>query len=184
MTDLLNSLFHALSPLWEMSLTAAYAAAVVALLRLVLKKRAPRQVLCLLWLVVFARLLIPVSLESPLSILPDAEQVQLAQELPAKLVGGGQTTPGQVPAQNHGTDQNPAQDQTQPGGVTANPVSQGNIEPDAAPVFPILTAPSGVTPNTPQPESQSGFPGRPFSPGCGWRERWLWPATAWSPPCA
>ena len=58
MTALLNSLFAALSPLWDMSLTAAYAAAVVVVLRFILKKRAPKQVLCLLWLVVFARLLV------------------------------------------------------------------------------------------------------------------------------
>jgi len=48
MSALLNALFHALSPLWEMSLTAAYATAVVVLLRLILKKRAPKQVLCVL----------------------------------------------------------------------------------------------------------------------------------------
>ena len=58
MIDLLNSLSRALPLLGEMSLTAAYVAAVVAVLRLILKKRAPKQVLCLLWLVVFARLLI------------------------------------------------------------------------------------------------------------------------------
>ena len=65
MIALLNSLYGALASLWEMSLTAAYAAAIVIVLRFVLKKRAPKQVLCLLWLVVFARLLIPVNLESP-----------------------------------------------------------------------------------------------------------------------
>ena len=87
MTALLNSLFGSLTPLWEMSLTAAYVTALVVLLRLVLKKRAPKQVLCLLWLVVFARLLIPVNLESPFSILPDEERVQAVQGLPAKLAG-------------------------------------------------------------------------------------------------
>ena len=150
MSDLLSSLFRALSPLWEMSLTAAYAAAIVALLRLVLKKRAPRQVLCLLWLVVFARLLIPVSLESPMSIVPDAQQVQLAQELPSKLTGGEQA----APAQDHGPAQDPAQGQT-PGGVTADPVSQGNT---GAANDPILSVPSGAVPDVPQGSAQAGFP--------------------------
>ena len=72
MVDRLSALFQSLAPLWEMSVTAAYASAIVMVLRLLLKKRAPRQVLCLLWLVVFARLLIPVTLESPLSIVPSA----------------------------------------------------------------------------------------------------------------
>lgn len=150
MTAQLNSLFRAISPLWEMSLTAAYAAAVVALLRLILKKRAPRQVLCVLWLVVFARLLIPVSLESPVSIVPDAQQVQLAQE---RLAGLGQGAPAQKPAQNPA--QNPAQGQTP--GVTANPVSQGNAAHD-----PALSAPGGTlspaAPAAPREEAPAGFP--------------------------
>lgn len=72
MTALLNSLYDALSPLWEMSFTAAWVSGVVFLLRLLLKKRAPKRVLCLLWLVVFARLLIPVTPESPVSLVPTA----------------------------------------------------------------------------------------------------------------
>lgn len=62
----------ALTPLWGMSLTAAYAAGIVFLLRLALKKRAPRQAVCLLWLIVFTRLLLPFSLQSPLSAVPQA----------------------------------------------------------------------------------------------------------------
>ena len=82
MIDLLNSLSRALPLLGEMSLTAAYVAAVVAVLRLILKKRAPKQVLCLLWLVVFARLLIPANLESPLSILPDQDRFKRSRTYP------------------------------------------------------------------------------------------------------
>lgn len=146
MIDLLNSLYRALPVLGEMSLTAAYAAAVVAVLRMILKKRAPKQVLCVLWLVVFARLLIPVNLESPLSILPDQEQVQAVQDLPAMLIGGGQAAPeqnpGQIPVQG------------QPGSPAANPVSQENVKPDA----PALSLPGGVTPSAPRDEAPAGFP--------------------------
>lgn len=135
MIERLNALFAALSPLWEMSLTAAYAAAIVAGLRLILKKRAPRQVLCLLWLVVFARLLIPLSLESPVSIVPDAlprqEQHQAEPAIPP------------VSAQGTGSAQNPAGAQA-PGGITADPVTQ--IQPGGVPV---LTAPEGAVPQTP-----------------------------------
>ena len=139
MIDLLNSLFRALPLLGEMSLTAAYVAAVVAVLRLILKKRAPKQVLCLLWLVVFARLLIPVNLESPLSILPDQERVQAVQDLPTMLIGGGQAAPAQVPAQGQG----------QTGGVTADPVVQSN---------------PGPVPTAPRPES-AAFPWRALLAG-------------------
>lgn len=148
MLDFLSTLFQSLAPLWEMSVTAAYAAAIVIVLRLLLKRRAPRQVLCLLWLVVFARLLIPVSLESPLSIVPGAQQVQFAQELPSKLAGGGQTHSTQN--QNHNPIQNQTPEQTggQAGGVTVNPVSHGNSG-----SVPTLTLPEGAAPPAPQPEA-------------------------------
>lgn len=148
MLDFLSALFQSLAPLWEMSVTAAYAAAIVIVLRLLLKRRAPKQVLCLLWLVVFARLLIPVSLESPLSIVPGAQQVQFAQELPSKLAGGGQTHSTQN--QNHNPIQNQTPEQTggQAGGVTVNPVSHGNSG-----SVPTLTLPEGAAPSAPQPEA-------------------------------
>lgn len=147
MLDFLNTLFRSLSPLWEMSLTGAYAAAILIVLRLVLKKRAPRQVLCLLWLVVFARLLIPVSLESPLSIVPEARPVQ------AQVHPGGETV-GQFP-ENPATPtapvQNPAQGQNP--GIAANPaISNPN------PGEPTLTPPEGVHPDVPRPETPAPFP--------------------------
>lgn len=174
MTDLLAALSRALPTLGGMSLTAAYAAAVVAAVRLLLKKRAPKRVLSLLWLVVFARLLIPVPLESPVSIVPDARQVrQLTQQapIPPEADGGravpiqpvlqgpaqghdpaqGQTQghdPAQNPAQGYGPALNPAQGHT--GGVTAGPVSQGDANSASVPV---LTAPAA-----PRPEAPSPFP--------------------------
>ena len=135
MIERLNALFAALSPLWEMSLTAAYAAAIVAGLRLILKKRAPRQVLCLLWLVVFARLLIPLSLESPVSIVPDA--------LPRQEQHLAEPAIPPASAQGTGSAQNPAGAQA-PGGITADPVTQ--IQPGGVPV---LTAPEGAVPQAP-----------------------------------
>lgn len=125
MLDFLSALSQPLSSLWEMSVTAAYAAAVVIVLRLLLKKRAPRQVICLLWLVVFARLLIPVSLESPISIVPDA-------------------FPGQTQAQLPDSAGQPASGQTQPpaqtaGGIPALSVPGANTP---APALPDSTAPA------------------------------------------
>ncbi|MBD5118790.1 MAG: hypothetical protein HDT37_06725 [Clostridiales bacterium] len=147
MLDFLNALFQSLAPLWEMSVTAAYAAAVVMILRLLLKKRAPRQVLCLLWLVVFARLLIPVSLESPLSIVPNALPGQEQQiHLPNQPSGAGQpVTPIQP--------QNPAQNITpnQPANGTVTPVTNN-------PAAPSLSIPEGVTPAAPQPEAPAPSP--------------------------
>ncbi len=146
MNALLSTLFRSLSPLWGMSLSAAYVAAVVVLLRLILKKRAQSRVLCLLWLVVFARLLIPISLESPLSILPDAGQVQWVQNLPAKLTGNGQ--PSSVP------DPAPAQDPAP--SVAADPVFREN----AGPAHRVSDS---AAPTAPQ--ALAAFPGQTLAAG-------------------
>lgn len=160
MSELLNALFYALVPLCKMSLTAAYVAAVVVILRLMLKKHAPKQVICLLWLVVFARLLVPVSLESPLSIVPDTPAARLTESLPDQPEGEGVAEPVQPPVQEH----EPAQDlnPTQSGAVTAAPVPPGN----AASAAPALTVPSGVTPSVPQPKSPEPFPWHALCAGC------------------
>ena len=156
MLDLLSALSRLISPLWEMSVTAAYAAAVVIVLRLVLKKRAPKQVLCLLWLVVFARLLIPVSLESPLSIVPDAlpGQEYLGSQAPARP--GAPTVP-QNPGQNQ--PQNPTQNQSQnqPGSGIMTPVT-GNQNPS-------LSVPEGVSPTAPETEAPAAFPWQAVAAG-------------------
>ena len=149
MLDFLNALSRTLSPLWEMSLTAAYAAAVVILLRLFLKKRAPKQVLCLLWLVVFARLLIPVSLESPLSIVPDSLP---GQELQGHLAEHDPVTP------EAGAPATPVAPQAPTQGQTQNQPMGGTVIPANTAADPILTIPDSVTPVTPPSSEASAFP--------------------------
>lgn len=141
MTDFLNHLSRALPALGEMSLTAGYAAAIVIALRLLLKKRAPRQVVCLLWLVVFARLLVPVSLESPLSIIPNAFPSQMQTQLWDNAPNASENIGQAVPEQSQWTV--PAV------GALPTPVlSDANA--------PVLTLPDGASP------SQSGFKPAPF----------------------
>lgn len=127
--------------LWEASVTAAYASAILIVLRLILRKRAPRQVLCLLWLVVFARLLIPVSLESPLSIVPEARPAQGQLYLPQQDAGQQPANPvaPTAPVQNPGQAVNP---------VISNPNP------------PALTLPGDEAPAAPAPEAPAPFPWR------------------------
>ncbi len=127
--------------LWEASVTAAYASAILIVLRLILRKRAPRQVFCLLWLVVFARLLIPVSLESPLSIVPEARPAQGQLYLPQQDVGQQPANPvaPTAPVQNPGQAVNP---------VISNPNP------------PALTLPGDEAPAAPLPEAPAPFPWR------------------------
>ncbi len=149
MTDLLVPLSRALPVLGEMSLTAAYAAAVVAALRLALRRRAPKRVLSLLWLVVFARLLIPVSLESPLSIVPDAMPPRTLTQLEDGPEPPLQTAPVQIPGPAQGT----AGSHWEGPGPNPTPATQGG--PGGLPVSAVPEAPS---PTAPQPEAPTPFP--------------------------
>ncbi len=70
--------------LWELSVSAAVIALVVMVLRLILKS-APRWIICSLWALVAIRLLLPFSVESSLSLmpeppLPETSRVLLAEE--------------------------------------------------------------------------------------------------------
>ena len=153
MLDFLNALFRSISPLWGMSVTAAYTAVVVIILRLQLKQWAPKRVLCLLWLVVFARLLIPVSLESPLSIVPNVfpGQENTTGQVSAGSAAGDHVTPN-LP-QN--TVQN--QPQNQPGNDAVTPATGGQN--------PSISVPEGVSPAAPAPEAPAAFPWQAVAAG-------------------
>ena len=75
------------SKLLHMSFAAAWLALAVVLLRILLRK-APRRVILLLWALVAVRLVCPVSIESPISLVPRPEtvvqSVQTAAETPAE----------------------------------------------------------------------------------------------------
>ena len=60
--------------LFNMSVTAGYIVLAVLLCRLLLKK-APKWVHCVLWAVVGLRLVMPFSIESVFSLIPDAEPI-------------------------------------------------------------------------------------------------------------
>ena len=60
--------------LLNMSITAGYLVFAVLLARLFLKK-SPKWISCLLWGIVALRLLLPITIESPLSLIPSAEAI-------------------------------------------------------------------------------------------------------------
>lgn len=95
--------------LFTMTAAATVAALAVMLLRLLLKK-APRSILCLLWLAVFLRMVCPVGLEAPVSLVPDpitsghvTEQVLPAPVITTTAPTVKQTSPhptqGEAPVQ-------------------------------------------------------------------------------------
>lgn len=145
MIQLLTNLFNFIFPLWKMSLTAAFVALVVVLLRLLLKERAPRQVICVLWLIVFARLLIPISPQSPVSLVPD-----MGLEAPAPVIS-------QLPKTAVPTQPVALPDPTPAVITTPEPVVTAPVT-----VTPTITVPASVaTPPVAEPEapgSPSPFP--------------------------
>ena len=58
-----------LTCIFNMSLTGSAVMILVMLLR-VCMRQVPKRMICLLWLVPFIRLLLPVSIEAPFSLLP------------------------------------------------------------------------------------------------------------------
>lgn len=60
--------------LFNMSITAAWVVLAVVVLRLLLKK-APKSMICFLWLLVAVRLIFPISIESVVSLIPSTETI-------------------------------------------------------------------------------------------------------------
>ncbi len=68
----------------NMSITATYIVAAVLLLRLALKK-APKWSVCMLWCIVAIRLVLPFSLESEISLIPNAEPITVSKSENAEV---------------------------------------------------------------------------------------------------
>ena len=62
--------------IFNISIAASWMIGAVILLRLAMKKRAPKWTVCLLWAVVAVRLLIPFGFESELSLVPSKETIK------------------------------------------------------------------------------------------------------------
>ena len=126
-----------LHTLLTMSLTAAIAAGVVMLLRLLLK-RVPRWITCLLWAVVLLRMLCPVGFSLPVSLMPETvssgayvERVLPQAETPASTPQAATTTT------------------TAPAATTQTPVTRETVAvtptgPDRDTVLTILWAAGGI----------------------------------------
>lgn len=95
--------------LFNMSITATWIALAVMALRLVLKRtRVPKALLCVLWVLVAARLLLPFSVESALSLVPSKETVP-----PTILIDDTPAIQSGIPVVNH----------------TLNPIIKENLSP-------------------------------------------------------
>ena len=126
-----------LHTLLTMSLTAAIAAGVVMLLRLLLK-RVPRWITCLLWAVVLLRMVCPVGFSLPVSLMPETvssgayvERVLPQAETPASTPQAATTTT------------------TAPAATTQTPVTRETVAvtptgPDRNTVLTILWAAGGI----------------------------------------
>ena len=127
-----------LHTLLTMSLTAAIAAGVVMLLRLLLK-RVPRWITCLLWAVVLLRMVCPGGVSLPVSLMPETvssgayiERV-LPQQTPAAEAQATVPTPAT-------TTQTPTSRET----TTVTPAAQQPTGPDRDTVLTILWAAGGI----------------------------------------
>ena len=74
--------------IFNMSMTAILLIAAVILLRILFKK-APKWITCVLWAIVAIRLIVPITLESPFSVLPTAEPVKTSASTSSPYVESG-----------------------------------------------------------------------------------------------
>lgn len=165
---------HILIPLLDMSVTAAFVAVVVILLRAVLKKRAPKQIICLLWLVVFARLLVPVMVESPVSLVPSAlgdvvpGQMEQAENPPTSDTDHNMAPGfvGENPVNTPAVDETPESPADVPGTVITNPPDSVTTPPESdvtqTPTVtpPVLEIPDETEPpvETPPADEETAAP--------------------------
>ena len=100
----------------NMSISASWVVLAVLVLRFILKK-APKWVNVLLWGVVAIRLLCPFSIESALSLIPNAETIS-----PELMVEAAPSTQGNMPTINTIINQTAASQQASADTVSANPL--------------------------------------------------------------
>ena len=129
-----------LHTLLTMSLTAAIAAGVVMLLRLLLK-RVPRWVTCLLWAVVLLRMVCPVGFSLPVSLMPEtvSSGAYIERVLPQQAQASEAEAQATVPTPAT-TTQTPMSKET----TTVTPAAQQPTGPDRDTVLTILWAAGGI----------------------------------------
>ena len=90
----------------HMSISASWLVLAVVLFRLVLKK-APKSITCILWAMVALRLMIPISIESRLSLVPDTQEIYEELFVPKTAISEGneifssQSFPDEIDNNNH-----------------------------------------------------------------------------------
>lgn len=85
--------------LFDMSITAGWLVPVVLVLRFIMKKT-PKALICVLWALVAVRLLLPVSIESEISLVPNSaeitERIITAVSAPSNTDGSVTDTPTDI----------------------------------------------------------------------------------------
>ena len=127
-----------LHTLLTMSLTAAIAAGVVMLLRLLLK-RVPRWITCLLWAVVLLRMVCPIGFSLPVSLMPEtvSSGAYVERVLPQQTPAAEAQATAPIPAT---TTQTPVNRET----TAVTPAAQQPTGPDRDTVLTILWAAGGI----------------------------------------
>ena len=95
---LLKFLSETLPKVLNMSITASWVILVAILLRVLLRK-APKAIVCFLWLFVAIRLICPFSVESVFSLIPISEPISLDTIYPAEItINAGRSNTGNIAA--------------------------------------------------------------------------------------
>ena len=113
------------------SIAASWLIGAVLLVRLIIKGRSPRWIACLLWGLVALRLVVPFSVESPLSLVPETPEITLefSEEAPSETESIPAPPVSEMGNASRPTEDSSETEESEPSVPSEEPSSEPSEEP-------------------------------------------------------
>ena len=117
------------------SIAASWLIGAVLLVRLIIKGRSPRWIACLLWGLVALRLVVPFSVESPLSLVPETPEITLefSEEAPSETESIPAPPVSEMGNASRPTEDSSETEESEPSVPSEEPSSEPSAEPSSEP---------------------------------------------------
>ena len=117
------------------SIAASWLIGAVLLVRLIIKGRSPRWIACLLWGLVALRLVVPFSVESPLSLVPETPEITLefSEEAPSETESIPAPPVSEMGNVSRPTEDSSETEESEPSVPSEEPSSEPSAEPSSEP---------------------------------------------------
>ena len=117
------------------SIASSWLIGAVLLVRLIIKGRSPRWIACLLWGLVALRLVVPFSVESPLSLVPETPEITLefSEEAPSETESIPAPPVSEMGNVSRPTEDSSETEESEPSVPSEEPSSEPSAEPSSEP---------------------------------------------------